>query len=150
MAVKRSQRMAIVLQMAERAEEAAARQLEQSRSQVAQAQQQLQQVEEYQKDYTQALNQPKAGVSAYAMINDRRFLEQLHLVCQSQMAQIHQLSEQEARCLRNWQQCYQRRRNIVQLIDKLKQNESALLEKQLQKEMDELSSVLLARERHTP
>lgn len=150
MAVKRSQRMAIVLQMAERAEEAAARQLEQSRSQVAQAQQQLQQVEEYQKDYTQALNQPKAGVSAYAMINDRRFLEQLHRVCQSQMAQIRQLSEQEERCLRNWQQCYQRRRNIVQLIDKLKQNESALLEKQLQKEMDELSSVLLARERHTP
>lgn len=148
MAIKRSRRMVIVLQMAEREEDTAARQLQQSRNQVAQAEQQLQQIEEYQQGYTQALNQPKAGVSAYAMINDRRFLQQLHVVCQSQMAQIRQLRDQEARCLSQWQQSYQRRRNIEQLITRLKQDENALLEKQLQKELDELSSVFLARERH--
>lgn len=148
MAVKRSQRMVLVLQMAERAEEMAARQLEQSRSQVAQAQQQLTQVEAYQQDYVRALNQPQVGVSAYSMINDRQFLQQLHLVCQSQAAQIRQLRDQEERCLRSWQQCYQRRRNIEQLIGRLRHEESALLEKQLQKELDELSSVFLARERH--
>lgn len=149
MAIKRSQRMIVVLQMAERAEEAAAKQLEQSRAQVAQAQQQLQQVEEYQQEYVQELNRPRSGVSAYAMINDRRFLEQLHKACQGQMVQIRQLRDQEERCLRNWQQCYQRRRNIEQLIARLQQDENALLEKQLQKELDELSSVLLARERHS-
>lgn len=149
MAIKRSQRMAVVLQMAERAEETAAKQLEQSRAQVAQAEQQLQQVEDYQQEYLQELNRPKSGVSAYAMINDRRFLEQLHRACQAQMAQIRLLRDQEERSLRNWQQCYQRRRNIEQLIARLRQDENALLEKQLQKELDELSSVLRAHGRHS-
>jgi flagellar export protein FliJ len=148
MPLKRSQRMLVVLQMAVRAEEAAAQQLEQSRSQLAQAEQQLKQVEEYQQGYIQALNQPQQGVSAYSMINDRLFLQQLSVVCDSQAAQIRQLHQNEENCLRNWQQCYQRRRNIDQLIDKLKQGENALLEKQLQKELDELSSVFLARSRH--
>jgi len=147
MGIKRSQRMLTVLQLAVRTEEGAASQLEQSRRQLEQARQQLQQVEEYQQGYIQSLNQPKSGQSAYSMINDRRFLEQLSFVCQTQAGQIEQLRQNEDQCLQNWQTCYQRRRNIEQLIEKLKQDESQLVEKQLQKEMDELSSLFLARSR---
>lgn len=147
MAVKRSQRMKVVLQLAVRAEEGAASQLEQGRLQVMQAQQQLQQVEEYQQGYINSLNQPKSGQSAYSMINDRRFLEQLSFVCRTQSGQIDQLRQNEENCLRNWQLCYQRRRNIEQMIEKLKQGENLLMEKQLQKELDELSAVFLSRAR---
>lgn len=145
MAVKRSQRMGVVLRMVVREEERAAAQLEQSRVQLSQAQQQLQQVEEYHQGYVDALNQPKSGQSAYSMINDRRFLEQLSFVCRTQASQIEKLRQNEDTCLHNWQQCYQRRRNIEQLIEKLKLGENQAMEKQLQKELDELSSVIRAR-----
>lgn len=137
----------MVLQMAVRAEEGAAAQLEQSRQQLSQAQQQLQQVEDYQQGYIDALNRPKSGQSAYSMINDRQFLEQLSFVCRTQAGQIEKLRQNEDNSLHNWQQCYQLRRNIEQLIEKLKQGENLAMEKQLQKELDELSSSLLARSR---
>ena len=139
--------MGVVLQMAVRAEEGAAAQLEQSRQQLSQAQQQLQQVENYQQGYIDALNRPKSGQSAYSMINDRQFLEQLSFVCRTQAGQIEKLRQNEDNSLQNWQQCYQRRRNIEQLIEKLKRGENLAMEKQLQKELDELSSSLLARSR---
>ncbi len=139
MAKKRSQRMAVVIDMAERAEQEAAQTLGHAREQTAQAQQQLQQVSEYQIEYERALNKPKQGVSVQALMNDRAFLAQLVQVVNTQHAQLESFKVNEGNALHNWQLCYQRRRNIEKLIEKLKSEEDAETEKKLQKEMDELS-----------
>lgn len=131
--------MAVVLDLARRAEESAAQGLTQARQQTAHAQQQLQQVSDYQIEYEQALNRPQKAVSVQALMNDRLFLAQLVQVVDSQRAQLDQLRVNENNTLHNWQLCYQRRRNIETLIDKLKGEEDSELEKKLQKEMDELS-----------
>lgn len=137
----RSQRMAVVLQLAVRTEEGAAKALEEARSHVANAVQQLQQIQAYQQDYTRELNQPRQGVSVDSIVNDRRFLTQLMQVVSVQENQLQQLQNNESNCLRNWQLCYQRRKNIERMIEGLKAGEDALMEKQLQKELDELSSL---------
>jgi flagellar protein FliJ len=142
MAIKRSKRMSLVLDMAIKTEQSAAEALEQARQQVAHAQQQLEQVAHYRQGYEDELNQPKKRVSVEALMNDRQFLSQLIQVVQTQTNQVQQLENNEQNCLHNWQLCYQRRRNIESLIDKLKTEENALSDKNLQKEMDELSMVL--------
>lgn len=147
MAIKRSKRMAVVLDMAERAEKSVAQALEQAREQTNHAQQQLQQVTQYQAEYERELNQPKQGVSVQALMNDRLFLSQLVQVVTAQSGQLEQLKDSEQKVLRNWQLCYQRRRNIESLIANLKNEEDAELDKKLQKEMDELSMISHRRNR---
>ncbi|MGH1371904.1 MAG: flagellar export protein FliJ [Cellvibrionaceae bacterium] len=139
MAKPRSKRMLVVLDMAERAEKSAAQTLEQARHQVAHAKQQFEQVSEYQAEYERALNQPKQAVSVQVLMNDRLFLAQLVQVVTAQRGQLDQLRAGEDSALHNWQLCYQRRKNIEKLINSLKNEEDAVLEKKLQKEMDELS-----------
>ncbi len=145
MSQKRSQRMLLVQQMAEREEETAASQLQLSRQQVTQAEQQLQQIESYQRDYKASLNERRGGISIQTMMNDRLFLQQLNQALNGQQAQLKQLQNNEERALNHWQQCYHRRRNIEQLIGKLRRLEGEAEEKQLQKQMDELTSVMMGR-----
>lgn len=142
MSVKRSKRMMLVLDMAQRAEDSAAQALEQARQATQQTEQQLQQISQYQRDYELQLNQPKAGVSVQALMNDRQFLAQLMGVVATQKSQLQQLRDNESNQLHNWQLCYQRRKNIEKMIAGLKSEEDAQLEKQLQKEMDELSMIV--------
>lgn len=133
--------MAVVLQLAVRTEEGAAKALEDARRQVVSAEQQLQQIQSYQQDYTKELNQPRKGVSVDSIVNDRGFLAQLMQVVNVQENQLLQLKNSEASCLHNWQLCYQRRKNIERMIEGLKSGEDAVMEKQLQKELDELASL---------
>ena len=139
---QRSQRMKVVLQLAERAEEAAATTLQSSRQQLQQAEEQLQQIEDYQQHYIQELNAQNGRVSVQTLMNDRQFLQQLTGISATQRQQIEQLQQQEGQCLHNWQLCYQRRQNIENLIERLQQAENLDEEKRLQKQLDELSSLM--------
>lgn len=144
MAETRSKRMVVVLQLADRAEEGAAKILQQSRLLLQQAEEQLLQVREYQGEYIADLNAKTEKLSAQSMINDRMFLQRLGDVLAAQQQKIEQLKQSEANSLNNWKICYQRRRSIQSLIERLKVEENALTEKLLQKEMDELSSMMKA------
>lgn len=144
MAETRSKRMIVVLQLAFRAEEGAAKILQQSRHLLLQAEQQLLQVTEYQKEYITDLNGKTQKLSAQSMINDRMFLQRLGDVLITQEQKIEQLKQSETNALNNWKICYQRRRSIESLIERLKVEENALTQKLLQKEMDEFSSMMHA------
>ena len=138
----RSSRMAVVLKLARRAEEAAATHLKRSREQLQQARQTLVQIESYQTEYLQELNAKTTQLSAQGMINDRQFLQQVNRVMQTQRQQILQLQQGESRCLQQWQLCYQRRQGVESLIERLRRDESAAADRRLQKELDELSSLI--------
>lgn len=141
MAVKRSQRMKLVLQLAERAEEAAAQQLQLSREQLQEAEQQLQQVTEYQLEYQAQINAKLKPKHVAEMINDREFLQQLGDVEMAQQHKRRQLQQFSEQALKQWQGLYQRRKNIESLIQRLQTSENLILEKQLQKQLDELTSL---------
>lgn len=145
MAVKRAQRMKLVLQLAERAESDAADALQQYRDKLEQAKAQLQQVADYQSEYIDKLNQKKAPRNGAEMLNDRQFLQQLSEAEQAQQERFQQLEQQQPHFLSNWQALYQRRKNIEKLIARLNKSEDQATEKQLQKEMDELA--MLAQQR---
>lgn len=140
MAQSRSQRMTLVLQLAARTEEGAATALKNSRHSLDQAQAQLQQIRQYHQEYVTELNTKTTNLTAQTMINDRLFLQRLSDVETTQLQQIQQLQVAENSCLKNWTLCYQRRKSIEALITRLQKEESDLLDKQLQKELDELSS----------
>ena len=138
----RSRRMAVVLRLAQRAEETAVAALRKSREQLAQARQTLQQIESYQAEYLQQLNSKTAGLSARGMINDREFLQQVGRVLATQQQQIRQLQQDEVRHLSQWQACYQRRQGVERLIERLLADETAAADRLLQKEMDELARLV--------
>lgn len=142
MALKRSTRMELVLRLARQAEDGAAQALQTARQQVLQAEQQCEKIEQYQQEYIRDLNQLQVRCSVHSMMNDRRFLAQLVDIGDSQQGQLAQYRQNEDNCLNNWQLCYQRRKSVEQLIAKLKLGEHQVLEKQLQKELDELSSLV--------
>jgi len=141
MAVKRAERMKLVLQLAERAEQEAADALQQYREKLQQAEAQLQQVAEYQAEYVDQLNQKKSPKNASEMLNDRQFLQQLSEAEQAQKERFTQLEQQQPHFLSNWQTLYYRRKNIEKLIVRLKKSEDTTTEKLLQKEMDELATL---------
>lgn len=144
MARSRSQRMTIVLQLANRSEQAAALALQKSRSALDQADSQLQQIKQYQQEYVAELNAKTQKLTAQTMINDRHFLQRLSEIEITQCQQIAQLKKNESGCLSQWKLCYQRRQSIETLIARLQKEESSVVEKQLQKELDELSVLMSA------
>lgn len=144
MAQQRSKRMAIVLQLAEQAEQAAAEHLQQYRDQLNAAETQLQQLLDYQQEYIDQIN-AKQQLSAREMISDRSFIGQLDDAAGAQRQKLAQCHRDCDQAMLAWQQAYQKRNSIAELIDKMKLEENALMEKQLQKEIDELSSQALLR-----
>lgn len=145
-APKRSQRMQVVLQLAHKAEEAAAKQLQNSRETLQNAEAQFQQLSDYQQQYLAELNQAQGHVNMSRAMNDRQFLQQVSGLMANQKQQIEQLRATEESCLNQWRQQHQRRRNIERLIERLRHEESEQADKQLQKLMDELSAQSLRRQ----
>lgn len=136
--------MTIVLQLAEQAEQSAAELLQQYRDQLNAAEQQLQQLLDYQQEYIEQINS-KQQLSAREMISDRSFIGQLDDAAGAQRQKLASCHRQCDEALAAWQKAYQKRNNIADLIEKMRLDENALMEKQLQKEIDELSSQSLLR-----
>lgn len=132
--------MLLVAQIAERDEQQLADKLGELRQQQHQELAQEQDLQRYLKEYTADLNHQGSGFSAMQLAEGRGFLGRLQEVCDNQHAKILQLEQQISRALQNWQLAHQKTQAIIKLVDKLKTEHSQALEKQLQKELDELSS----------
>lgn len=138
--MKRSTRLGVVLKLAIETEDATGRSLQAAREALTQAEGQLDQIERYQQDYIDAVNVKVRGLNTQTMINDRAFLGQLVGVIDRQKQHLKQLTTNEQQCLEQWKASHLRRKNIENLIERLRLNEDSAAEKQLQKLMDELSS----------
>lgn len=141
MAIKRSKRMAVVLTLAERAEDLAAQRLQEARQQHQLEQDKLQELREYFQDYADQIDQQRQGLTAQTMMTYRHFLQQLEQSVTVQQTRVKQGEQLNERLLVEWQQLYHRRRSIAELIQRLQVSENAALEKQLQKEIDELTTL---------
>ncbi|GIZ12175.1 flagellar export protein FliJ [Pseudomonas sp. NCCP-436] len=147
MSLSRAKRLQPVVDMAEKAERDAARQLGHCQGVVSQAEAKLGELERYRDDYQQQwINQGSQGVSGQWLINYQRFLTQLELAVEQQWQSIqwHKANLEKARAA--WQQRYARLEGLRKLVQRYL-NEARLAEdKREQKLLDELAQRLVERD----
>lgn len=138
MAQSRSQRMQVVLVLAERKEQQAGQQFSQYRAQVDAEKEQLRQLEDYAAQYLNTYSERKTGVRPHELIAYSSFIQRLAAARKDQETRIARMQLNLNRLQQLWQQAYQKRESLKDLIARLHQEESVALDKRLQKELDEL------------
>src|SRR5690554_1006140 len=140
MAEPRSKRMQVVLMLAERTEQAAAQRLGQYRDQVSAEQEQLQQLIEYTEQYLHSHTERTTGIHADELISFSNFIQRLGAAKKEQELKLARMQQTLDQIQQDWREKYQKRHSIQELITRLQHEENALLEKRLQKELDDLSA----------
>jgi flagellar FliJ protein len=147
MANSRAARLAPVVEMAEREEREAARQMAHMQGLLARAEAQLGELERYRADYQQQwISEGRQGVSGQWLMNYQRFLSQLETAIGQQLQSIawHRQNLDKAREL--WQQRYARVEGLRKLVQRYVDEARAAEDRREQKLLDELSQRLPQRD----
>ena len=137
--VKRSKRLKVVEQLAERKELECAKALGEITEQLQAAEQQLQQLHDYkleyqrQKDSLQSINSGGPAVLA----NYTRFFQQLDQAIAQQQSVVARIQEQRTRLQQEWGRRHNKRKNYQKLIARYQAEEQGESEKRLQKTLDD-------------
>ncbi|MEN0039663.1 MAG: flagellar export protein FliJ [Cellvibrio sp.] len=140
MAESRSKRMQVVLTLAVRQEETAAKKVAEVRDQVAKEERQLADLRDYAAQYLQAQSQLRDGILAHELINYSTFIARLNEACAEQETKVKRYQAALESVQKQWRVLHQKRKSIEDLIARLQHEDNLLLDKRLQKELDELSS----------
>jgi flagellar FliJ protein len=138
MAESRAKRMQVVLTLTERNEQQAGQQLSQFTVQVEAEAEQLRQLDEYASQYLNTYAGRKTGIRPQELIAYSGFIQRLGVARKEQQARLERLQLQLERLRQVWRIAHQKTESIKDLITRLQQEENALLDKRLQKELDEL------------
>jgi len=149
MAESRAKRMQVVLTLAERQEDEAAKKLSQFREQLAQEERQLVELRDYANQYLHAQGELRQGVHAHELINYSSFINRLNEACREQETKVERYKVMLDSLQQQWRIKHQKRKSIEELIARLHKEDNLLLDKRLQKELDELSSQQLQRQSDT-
>lgn len=140
MADSRATRLAPVIEMAERAEREAARQMAHMQGLLAKAEVQLGDLERYRGDYQQQwITEGRQGVSGQWLMNYQRFLSQLETAIGQQLQTVtwHRQNLEKAKAA--WQQRYARVEGLRKLVQRYRDEARAAEDKREQKLLDELA-----------
>lgn len=141
--MKRSKRLQVVLDLAERKRKQADQWLSQSQSKVQQGETTLEQLRSYYSDYANNFYQVGAsGISPGQIQTHQAFMQKLRSAVQQQEKALQMDRAQLEKVKEYWQDAYQHFKAVEMLVDKIKRQESQLAEKQLQKELDERSQLI--------
>jgi flagellar protein FliJ len=146
MAESRAKRIQVVLTLARQQEDIAAKRLGQYREQLTAEEQQLSQLKEYATQYMRDYAGQRQGVYAHQLINYSGFVHRLGELCKEQEIKLERMQVAYKKLQEQWRTAHQKRKSVEDLIERFKQEESLLLDKQLQKELDELSTQKFARQ----
>ena len=138
MAESRAKRMQVVLTLTERSEQQAGEKLSKFTAQVDAESEQLRQLDEYAEQYLIVYGSRKVAVKPQELIAYSGFIQRLAEARKEQQARLERLQLQLERFRQVWRIAHQKTESIKDLITRLNQEENALLDKRLQKEMDEL------------
>jgi flagellar protein FliJ len=139
----------LVRNMAQAAEDEAAKALSQHHIKLMQEEQQLLDLQSYAVQYMQEQAGLHQGIYADALINYSSFIAHLNEACREQVAKLETLRQTQVRLDRDWQMKHQKRQSIEELIARLIKETNQLIERQLQKELDELVVQQAQRQRLT-
>lgn len=146
MAESRAKRMQVVLSLALRQEDEAAKKLSQFRDQLAQEERQLAELRDYADQYLTVQGALREGILAHELINYSSFINRVNAACNEQANKVERYKVLFESLQQQWRLKYQKRKSIEDLIARLQREDNLLLDKRLQKEMDELSSQQLQRQ----
>lgn len=149
MANSRAARLAPVVEMAERAEREAARQMAHMQGLLAKAEAQLGVLERYRGDYQQQwISEGSKGVSGQWLMNYQRFLSQLETAIGQQLQSIEWHRHNLNKAREAWQQRYTRVEGLRKLVQRYLDEARAAEDKREQKLLDELSQRLPQRDQN--
>lgn len=141
MAKQRSERLKVVLRVAEHREREAAGYLAQYQQQLAAEQAQWQQLNAYRDTYMLEYGDLNARHNSADMIRYSDFIRRLGSAIDEQAGKVESAREQCDKVLQFWQQRRHKRKSLESLIQRLSASENLELERKLQKELDELASL---------
>ncbi|WP_428036800.1 flagellar export protein FliJ [Amphritea sp.] len=140
---KRSTRLQVVLDLAERKRKQADQWLSQAQTKVQQGEATLVQLREYYADYANSFYQVGAsGVSPGQIQTHQAFMQKLRLAVEQQENALQMDRGQLEKVKEYWQSVYQHFKAVDMLVDKLKRQESQQADKLLQKALDERSQLI--------
>ena len=140
MADSRAQRLAPVIEMAERAEREAARQMAHMQGLLAKAEAQLGGLERYRGDYQQQwITEGSKGVSGQWLMNYQRFLRQLETAIGQQLQTVTWHRQNLEKSKATWQQRYARVEGLRKLVQRYRDEARAAEDRREQKLLDELA-----------
>ncbi|WP_027329198.1 flagellar export protein FliJ [Marinimicrobium agarilyticum] len=145
MAERRSQRMKVVLQLAEREEQAAAARLGEQQQLLEREQAQLSQLQDYRQQYLDDYARPRSGVTAEALMSYSGFLQRLGEAVTGQQQKLAMVNQAREQSRREWEERYHRRRSLEDMIARLQREEEAAFEQRQQREQDDLAAQRLTR-----
>ncbi len=138
--MKRSQRLAVVVTLAQRKADESARALGYIRQRLQADQQQLQQLEEYLVEYRTSLQtQGQQGVSAQQFRVFVNFSQNVERAIEQQQQQVATVTRQVEQVRRHWQRLDARHKGLGKLHARLLLEESVAQERVEQKEQDEFA-----------
>src|SRR5690606_19193416 len=146
MSLSRARRLQPVVEMAQKAEREAARQLGHCQGLVGQAEAKLVELERFRGDYQQHwISEGSKGVSGQWLMNYQRFLSQLETAVgqQQQSLEWHRANLEKVRAL--WQQRYARLEGLRKLVQRYIDEARLAEDKREQKLLDELAQRLIDR-----
>lgn len=136
---KRSKRLKVVEQLAEKAEMECAKALGAATEQLQAAQAQLQQLQQYLKEYQQQKDSlatlPSGAPTVLA--NYMAFFQQLERAIAQQQQHVSLCEQQRRQLQEEWARRHNKRRNYAKLIDRYQAEEINEEEKKLQKSLDD-------------
>ena len=142
MAKLKSERLAVVLTLAERREQRAARQLSEHRLRVEAEQQQLVQLQRYYADYAERIDKQRDQVSVQEVITYREFSHRLADAQQQQRHRLEQLQQHLEKLYKQWLFMRQRRLTVEDLIDRTRRQEQRQRDLLEQKQLDEIAGTI--------
>lgn len=145
MAEQRSERLKVVLMVAEREEQAAAARLGEARQQLEREEGQLAQLQEYQAQYLADYRERRRGVDARSLMSYSGFLQRLGEALGGQEQKLAQVRHHLDQCRRQWQEKYHRRRSLEDMIERMRREENGALEQRQQRELDDLAAQRMGR-----
>ena len=137
---KRSARLALVADLAKRKREEADRVLVESRERLDTAIKGLEQLQDYLNEYQEAgLVEAGQSVSVAQLQTQAAFVGRLRSSVRQQQEVVVQMRSQHEQVERWWREIYARERALEKLQKKAVDEEAVIADKQLQKQIDELS-----------
>lgn len=139
--MKKSDRIKSLMQLAEKREQQAVRDLGQARQQMAAQQTKLEELREYREEYRRRfLQDGEQGISGSQLQHFQAFMCQLDQAIENQHQVVEQLAAQCRQQTDHWQQRHQHTRILDKTRDRFARHERHQAERQEQRENDDLAA----------
>ncbi len=137
--MNRSARMRPIVHVAEKKEQEAARRVGEARGELARREKQQQELELYRDEYAQRFESEgqQGGVSSASLLSYRRFLAQLNTAIEQQGLVVEQAREFVRQRIAEWQETRSRLQAMEKAVERLRDEEFEIEERQEQFETDE-------------